>query len=49
MKEEHQIEIAIYRAEPSQAFNVNQLDYGTLLASLTDDQLRVQLIIEPMK
>jgi len=37
MKEEHQIEIAIYRADPSQAFNVNELDYGALLASLTDD------------
>ena len=37
MKEEHQIEIANYRADPAQAFNVNQLDYGALLASLTDD------------
>ena len=37
MKKEHEVELAIYRADPSQGYNVNELEYGTLLASLTEN------------
>lgn len=37
MKSEHRFEIALYNGGPSQRDDVNELDYGSLLASLTGD------------
>ena len=37
MKREHEFEMALYKGGPSQRDNVNELDYGSLLTSLTED------------
>jgi hypothetical protein len=46
MKHEHQVEVAVYRATPSQRGDVNELDYGALLASVTEAHWSFQVTAE---